>query len=264
MKRVLHTTLAAALLVSAAAAQYGPPPGGPRGHDGFGPGGFGPGMHSGKVITNAPYSATATSTFTQTLANGNTIQRTITASVARDSVGRTYTQETITGGPFATNNGPTTLTFISDPTTGYSYVLNATTNVATRRQLHTPPAGSVNTQQWRSSNKPANPNVVTTDLGPSTVNGVSVTGKTTTRTIPAGQIGNAQAITATTTTWYSPTLHVVVSSTRNDPRTGSEVYALTGISTQPPAETLFQVPSNYTIQDAKPFGHGPHGPPTQQ
>lgn len=266
MKRVFHTILAAALLVSAAAAQYGPPPGGPHGgphgRGGFGPGGFAPGMHPGKVITGAPYSATATSTFTQTLTNGNTIQRTTNANVARDNVGRTFTQETITGGPLAGSSGPTSFTFITDPIAGYSYVLNGTTKVATRRALHTPPAGS-NNPKWQGT-KPANPNVVTTDLGPNTVNGVAATGKSTTRTIPAGQIGNAQPIVETTTTWYSPTLHVVVSSTRNDPRTGSEVYALTNILTQEPAATLFQVPSDYTIQDAKGFGRGPHGPGPQQ
>jgi hypothetical protein len=261
VKRVLHTTLAAALLVSAAAAQFGgpggPPPGGPPGHRGFGPAGFGPGMHSRKVVTNAPYMATATNTFTQALANGNTIQRTTTATVGRDSAGRTYEQQTITGGPLVGNNGPVTLTFINDPVAGYAYVLNPSTKVAMRRPLHTPPASTSSAEP--KVTKPANPNVAVNELGMKTLNGVNATGKTMTHTFPAGSIGNAQPITATTETWFSPDLQVVVSAKRDDPRTGTSVYALTNIQRQDPPTSWFTIPSDYTIQDARGFNRGPHG-----
>jgi hypothetical protein len=210
-------------------------------------------MHPGKVVTGAPYQATATRTFTETLAGGNTINRSTTATVARSSSGATYEQETITGGPFAGNNGPTTITFITDPSAGYSYVLNATTKIATRRPLHTPPAGSTPPAPHQ---RPSSPNVVETDLGTSTVNGVTAQGKKITHTIPAGEIGNAQPIVSTDEVWYSPDLQVVVSSTRIDPRTGTAVYALTNIQRTEPAATLFQVPSDYTIQDAKGPGRG--------
>jgi hypothetical protein len=210
-------------------------------------------MHPRKVVTGAPYQATATRTFTETLAGGNTINRTTTATVARDSSGRTYEQETITGGPLVGNNGPTTITFITDPVAGYSYVLNATNKVATRRPLHTPPSGSTPPMPPQ---RPANPNVVETDLGSSTVNNVTAQGKRITHTIPAGQIGNAQPIVSTDEIWYSTDLQVVVSSTRNDPRTGTSVYALTNIQRTEPPATLFQVPSDYTIQDVKGFARG--------
>jgi hypothetical protein len=177
--------------------------------------------------------------------------------VGRDSSGRTYEQQTITGGPLAAGNGPTTFTFITDPIAGYSYVLNATTKMATRRPLHTPPAGATN-GQWHAA-KPANPNVVASDLGSKSLNGVNVTGKSITHTIPAGTIGNAQAITSTTETWSSPDLQVVVAATRTDPRTGTSVYALTNIQRQDPPASWFQIPSDYTIQDAKGFNRGSHG-----
>ena len=44
----------------------------------------------------------------------------------------------------------------------------------------------------REHDRPANPNVATTDLGTQVVNGVNAQGKSTTRTIPAGAMGNAQ------------------------------------------------------------------------
>jgi hypothetical protein len=213
-------------------------------------------MHPGKVVTGAPYTATATNTFTQTLATGNTIQRTTTATVARDSSGRTYEQQTMTGGPLASSNGPTTFTFISDPVGGYSYVLNATTKVATRRALHAPPANGSQPQGFPPpGERPGRPNMVENDLGTNMVNGVTAQGRTSTHTIPAGTIGNAQPITATSETWMSPDLHVVVSAKRHDPRTGDSVYALTNIQRAEPAAALFQVPSDYTIQDAR-AGHG--------
>jgi hypothetical protein len=267
MNKVIQAFLAATLFAGVASAQVGggppgpPPPDAPHEHGAFGPGpgrGFGPGMRPGKVVTGAPYQATGTRNFTQTLAGGNTIQRSTTATVARDSSGRTYEQETISGGPLASNNGPTTITFITDPVAGYTYVLNATTKVATRRQFHTPPAGSTPPARQR----PSNPNVVETDLGTSTVNGVTAQGKRITHTIPAGQIGNAQAIVSTDEIWYSPDLQVVVSSNRNDPRMGTSVYALTNIQRTEPPAALFQVPSDYSIQDAKrPWGGGGTHPP---
>ncbi len=50
---------------------------------------------SNKVVQGAPYSAQAVTQFTQTLANGDHIQRTTTASMARDSQGRTRMDRSI-------------------------------------------------------------------------------------------------------------------------------------------------------------------------
>ncbi len=269
MKTVLQAIFASALLAGTAFAQFGgppggppgpPPPGGPHGRGAFEPGGFGPGMH-GKVVKDAPYTATATNTFTQTLANGNSIQRTSTATVARDAAGRTYEQETITGGPLAGSNGPTTFIFLMDPVAGYSYVLNTSTKVATRRALHTPPVNGERPNAAGRPQRPVDPNVVESDLGTTVVNGVNATGKRSTHVIPAGTIGNTQDIKSTNETWISPDLQVVVSSKHDDPRTGTANYSLTNIQRAEPAATLFQVPADYTVQDAKGFsGRGEHGP----
>ncbi len=262
-----------AILLSGVAlyAQMGPPPGPPGAgpHGEFGPGGFGFGMHPGKVVTGAPYSATATNVFTESLAGGNSIQRTTTAQVARDSQGRTYEQQTITGGPFA-GNGPTTITFIFDPVTGYSYVLNPNTKIAMRRAIKTPPTGaSARVRDGAAGpgphgNRESAP--VQTDLGTQNINGVAAQGKSVTRTIPAGAIGNAQPIVSTSETWYSADLQVPVYAKRNSPLGGQSVYSLTNIQRSEPAASLFQVPSDYTIQDA-PNGRGPRGawrrPPAQ-
>ena len=260
-KRVIHAVIAAGLLAGSAAAQAGgplpggPPPGGPHGGRGFGPGLFGPGMHPGKVVTGAPYSANATNTFTQKLADGNTITRTTSATVARDSSGRTYEKQTISGGPLAAN-GATTVIFLTDPVAGYAYVLNPSTKTGTQRPLHAPPAGSDGGNH--SGTRPNNPNVVVTDLPTISLNGVNdASGKMITRTIPAGTVGNSAPIVSTETIYTSASLQVVVQAKRSDPRTGNSDYEL-NVTANSADPSLFSV-AGYNLTDAKGPGFGPRG-----
>lgn len=255
MNRIIFAALSSVVLCTAALAQ-GPPPGGPH-RRGFGGPGMGMGMHPGKVISGAPYSATVTNTMVQILQDGNTIQHSNTGSVARDSQGRTYEQMTFNGDRFG-QSGPTTLIFINDPVAGYSYSLNTATKVATRHAIKTPPAG-MRPHSLRSTNPPADPDTVASELGAQVVGGVNATGKSVTHTTPAGKIGNAAPITSTSETWTSPDLQVVVLSKHSDPRVGQSTYALTNIQRAEPAAAMFQVPSDYTIKDAPVHG-GPGGP----
>jgi hypothetical protein len=239
--------LAAGSVAYAQGGPHGPGPG-----RGFGPGEFG--MRPGKVVTGAPYSADVANTMVQTLADGNTIQHTTSGHVARDAEGRTYSLETISGRGFLGQNAPSNIVFISDPVAGYTYVLNPNTKVAMRRAIKAPP-------DWAGKGphtRPASPDVVSSDLGTQVVNGVNAQGKSVTHTVPAGAMGNAAPIVSTSETWYSPDLQVVVSSKHNDPRSGQSTYALTNIQRAAPSETLFQVPSDYTVKDA-PAGRGPGG-----
>lgn len=275
MKKNYLAVLAGLFVALAAYAQEGGPPAPPpdapppmrgQGHGMmFGPGvvGFaGFGMHPWKVVTNAPYSATATDQFLQTLAGGNTIQRTTTAQVARDSQGRTYTQRTMTDGPWAAEGGSKTVVFIFDPVAGYSYVLHPEKKIAVRRQTKTPRSGDRPAKsRGLSDSAPSAPNVTETNLGSKDISGVGAAqGKSITHTIPAGEIGNAQPIVSTSEIWYSPTLQVVVSSKRNDPRTGESTYTLSNIQRGEPNPSLFRVPSDYTIRDAS-GGHRRPGSP---
>jgi hypothetical protein len=251
-------------------AQDGPPRPGPHGMGGPGGGRFariGPGFGPfAKVVTGAPYSADVSNQSVQTLGDGNTVQHSTTGHIARDSAGRTYSQETITGGPFG-QGGPVMVTFINDPVAGYSYVLNANTKIATRRAIPKPPSGTP--PAGALGNGPRRPrdsfDVTTSDLGTQTIAGVSAQGKSVTHTVPAGAIGNAQPIISTNETWYSPDLQVIVLAKRNDPRMGQSTYSLTNIQRSEPAATLFQIPSDYTIQDAAQGRQGrfrgPNAPP---
>jgi hypothetical protein len=228
--------------------------------------GFGE-MHPGKVITGAPYGAVAVTESKQTLADGNVIDRKVQSNVYRDSQGRTRRETTFTGvGPLATS--PRSMVTIHDPVASTAYVLHADTKVA--EQLPVPPARASNSGNLQNrfeahfEQEIANGTLKKEDLGTQTINGVSAQGTRYTRIIPAGQIGNANAITVVNEQWYSSDLQLVVKSVRNDPRLGQVTYTLTNIQRTEPAASLFTVPSDYTVKQATMRPHarrGPGGPP---
>jgi hypothetical protein len=88
-----------------------------------------------KPITGAPYAAEAVTEVTQTLADGNRIIRKVTASVARDSQGRTRREMTLAAvGPWMPDDPPRTV-FIHDPVAHFIYVLDMTRQTAMKRPL---------------------------------------------------------------------------------------------------------------------------------
>ena len=87
----------------------------------------------------------------------------------------------------------------------------------------------------------------TEDLGSQTMEGVFVTGVRTTRTIPAGQIGNDKPITIVTEVWTSPDLKTIVYSKRSDPRMGEQTFQLTNITRADPDVSLFTVPADFKV-----------------
>jgi hypothetical protein len=259
-----------------------PPPGPPPGPDAMsmegGPGGsiggrmeilgFGE-MHPGKVVTGAPYSAVAVTESQQTLADGNTINRKVQSNVFRDSQGRVRRETTLPGvGPLAASGQPRTFVMIHDPVASTAYVLHPDTKIAEQlpsRGTGQGPKGQVSGSggalqdkfSARMQQEIADGTLKKEDLGTQTINGISAQGTRFTRTIPAGQIGNNKAIVITNERWYSSDLQVVVKSVHSDPRQGQSTYTLTNIQRQEPAASLFTVPSDYTVQQAK--HGGPHG-----
>jgi hypothetical protein len=85
-------------------------------------------------------------------------------------------------------------------------------------------------------------------LGSRTILGVATVGTRTKTVIPAGTIGNNSDITIVRETWFSPELRIVMESTQTDPRFGQTTYSITSLDQTDPDESLFQVPSGYTVQ----------------
>lgn len=71
----------------------------------------------------------------------------------------------------------------------------------------------------------------------------------TTRTIPAGQVGNDKPISIVTEVWTSPDLKTVVYSKRTDPRMGEQTFQLTNIVRAEPDRSLFAVPADFKMID---------------
>ena len=89
--------------------------------------------------------------------------------------------------------------------------------------------------------------IATEDLGSKNIEGVQANGTRTTRTIPAGQIGNDKPISIVTEVWISPDLQTVVYSKRSDPRMGEQIFSLTNIVRGQPDPSLFTIPADFKI-----------------
>jgi hypothetical protein len=91
------------------------------------------------------------------------------------------------------------------------------------------------------------------DLGSQVIEGVSANGTRSTTVIPAGAIGNEQPITILSEQWFSPDLEMLVLTRHSDPRVGETTYRLANIGRAEPDRSLFQVPSDYTVQERQPL-----------
>jgi hypothetical protein len=214
----------------------------------------------GKVVKGAPYSATAITESAQTLSNGARITHKTTASIYRDSEGRTRREMTLDRvGPFATADEPAQLIFINDPVAGVHYILDQRSHTA--RKMAAPPndrpprrAPPERAPERAHERTPAESK--TESLGKQTIEGVEAEGVRSVITIPEGRIGNDRPIEIVSERWDSPELHTVVLSKHNDPRFGETVYRLTNINRAEPAQSLFEVPADYKVEEGQPGGFG--------
>ena len=233
-------------------------------------GSFGP-------VKGAPYSATMNNESIQTLVDGNRIVQTNTGTIARDSQGRTRQDAALPAiGNLSAVSAPH-IVFIQDPVAGTSYTLNLTDKTAWKNPM--PPAGTGSSIGAVSSGAlfiqtgsappvppppfamiPLSKHLAMDEqseanaepLGSETMEGLVVSGVRTTRTIPAGQIGNDRLISIVTEVWTSPDLKTIVSSKRNDPRMGEQTFRLTNVVRAEPDPSLFTVPADFKIIDGGP------------
>jgi hypothetical protein len=232
-------------------------------------------------VKGAPFSAQAVTEFTQTLGDGNRIERRYQSSVARDSRGRTRREEEIALiGPLAAAgaNAPRLVTIV-DPDGEATYTLDEDQRVAYRSfpatakkavelvkllevlkrddALSAKGAGGRGTPAdvkraeaaLVTAAKAGQPGVQ--DLGTRIIDGVRAQGARMTTTIAAGEIGNLQPIHIVTERWFSPELQMPVLVTRRDPRNGDTTYRLTNIQRGEQPDALFSVPSWYEMKDGE-------------
>jgi len=230
-----------------------------------------------KVVKDAPYSAEFVSERVQVLPDGNRIVKRETGRVFRDSEGRTRREQDAEPGRV----GHIT---ISDPVTKIAYSLDPETKVAWKTlvdiavriresfdHLSTDPAevelkrkleAELSAQKYEQQQKEQEAaargilrkvkpewDEKVEQLEPRQVEGVMAEGTRTTRTIPAGAIGNEQPIVTVTEEWRSPELQVLVLTQTMDPRTGESTYKLLNVSRAEPGPSWFEVPPDYTVKE---------------
>ena len=225
----------------------------------------------GRTVTGAPYTAVEVRDSQQVLPNGNVITNHVQSSVYRDSSGRMRTETTFPArGQAGLASTPTTIVNIHDPVAGVRRTLDPRAKTVREESLRPGPGRGPNGNpagrpfpQGRGNGANAairaprtDPNTVTETLAMQTINGVQATGTRVTRTIPAGQIGNAQPIQIVHETWMSPDLKVPVMIKTTDPRNGTTTTQLTNITRAEPDPALFQAPPDYTVTKG---GRGPGG-----
>jgi hypothetical protein len=267
MVRVGVGLLAAGAIALVVAAQ-GPPPGGRFGDRGPGPGwgtfefgglmgGFG-----GKTVTGKPFQANFSITRTETLP-GNTITNTTNGTVARGSDGSTFRDAKVSAiGPWASSGKAHEFAYIRNLTKGSQYVVDVSKGTFESfaiREHNSSRGGMRGSKNPNSNNNEAvtdNPNATYKDPATNSVYS-NVDDRKITRTIPAGEIGNANPIVITIERWYSNDLDVLLMETRNDPRFGTSTYQLSNIGLSPAASLFAPDPSFTEVQGGR-FGHGGH------
>jgi hypothetical protein len=271
MRKVMLWSGMAAMLLAGVAivvGAQGPPPPGRFGGRGQGPGG--PGMFEfggfmggfgGKLVTGKPVLATFTITHTETLP-GNTITNTTTGTFARGADGSTYRDVKLSGiGPWAASGKAQEFAYIHNVTNGMEYIVNVTKGNyrAFAIHQHNPPNGGKKGRPNRpnSNNETVTDNPSGTYTDPVTMTVYPVDDRKVTRTIPAGEIGNANAVVITSERWFSTALDLLLEDTHTDPRFGTTTYQLSNIG-QSPAASLFTPDPAFTQVQGGGYGKGGH------
>jgi hypothetical protein len=236
-----------------------------------------------KAVTGAPYSAETLIEGLQVLADGNRIVRKTTGRVYRDGEGRTRREEDQPGGKmfisivdpvggYTYSLDPESKTAWRTPTGTAAGILEKLQVVEqqqkqTAEQLEAQKAagggGEVRARsggagggggevmmRTRGGEPMAAYAVTPAPLEHKTLDGIAVEGRKTSRTIPAGKVGNEQPLTVVSEEWRSPELNVLVMTRNSDPRTGESSYRLTNIIRAEPDRSLFVVPPDYTVKDS--------------
>ncbi len=238
-------------------------------------------------LPNAPFSAEMVTTQVQTLGDGTHITSPEqTTKMYRDSLGRARTETYMVMVPNSPQQTQPDLmnVMIIDPVEGVQYMLNP--HMKTARKLIMPKRPQPLAGQTRAAPpgftsqvsmapfafgaaivgagggaaaRRANPtgSVPPTggpqskneSLGTQTIEGLVADGHRMTTTWPVGSMGNDREVVSTNESWQSKELGMAVLSKNSDPRSGERTMKLTNISRAEPDPALFQVSSDYTIEE---------------
>jgi hypothetical protein len=206
-----------------------------------------------KTVKGSPLTAEIVVIRETTLADGNRIHNESQSKVYRDGDGRVRREMGVDFATPSTGKIKHNLIVLTDPVAGTRYMLNPDNKTA--RQM--PMRGGLNHGDKAHAEHMGPPpdgaaGVTKEQLGTKSINGIQAEGVRVTRTIPAGEMGNEKPISVVTERWYSPDLQVAVMTVHTDPMMGTVTTKLSNVIQGAPDASLFQVPSDYTVQGGKP------------
>ena len=197
------------------------------------------------AVPNAPFSATTMMDNSHTLEDGTVVTTKTMTTIARDSKGSTHNENRYSLRPSDNGVGRIRDITIYDPETRTRTTLTPANQEVTAFTL--PPPMPRNPTGSQTVVRPPEPE--REDLGISVIEGVSVHGYRSSRTIPEGVEGNDRPITITDDYWHSDELDMNISVKHSDPRHGTQVVVLTQLSREEPDPKMFEVPPNYRVHD---------------
>jgi hypothetical protein len=210
-----------------------------------------------RPVKGVPYTAKVVSSTKRTLVTGSEISASVTAPVARDSEGRIRREQSViaVGGWVVERSESPTVIVIQDPVKMVNYVLDPKTHVArmnrTRPPLSPEEAKRVEANRRAEINRREPRTEHSESLGTRLMEGLKTEGTRTVTTFPAGSVGNSAPIENVTEAWYSPDLQEVIYKKTTDPRFGETTYRLIEIKRVEPTASLFEVPSEYRIEEGE-------------
>jgi hypothetical protein len=199
---------------------------------------------------NAPFTATAKTTWVRTLPDGSTVSSENSRTVTRDGEGRIFQQR---------------VTFVPVPNDEkHEMWVHATDYYDPVEQTHyhcdTGPktcdlvdySEGVENPVVPAGLQPDQTTFVTREnLGVDTVGGLEVQRSRETTTVYREAVGNTNTILRTVDYWYSPALGVNVQVKRHDPRDGDQTLWLTNISLTASDPDTYKAPAGYRVFDRR-------------
>jgi hypothetical protein len=197
-------------------------------------------------IPGAPFTLMLSTEWIRPLSDGSTITWVNHRLIARDAAGRVFQERHMFAPPTEPNADRITFMQWSDPVKGDYYSCQINTLVCELMVNYPTPA---EVPAVPGPTKDGKAFVTVENLGTRTIEGMETQGTRETTTISAGAIGNDKPIAISKEFWYSPELKLNLIVKRNDPRSGTQTFTVTSLTTGDPRPTLFEIPAGFHVVD---------------
>jgi len=204
-----------------------------------------------RSIAGAPFSADVVKESITVLPDGSRVPLVTRGRMFRDGEGRTRSEMELVSAASAT---PRQVVTIIDPVARVSMVLDPQTKTATVTPMPLPvtrPASGASAQARADRISARSLAIVgAQDMGPSMLQGFSVTGSRRTRPAAGQSVDKAQSLTLET--WFSPELKIELQAKIEGPGGSATTTRLENIVTAEPDRAMFEPPADYTVKTNSP------------